>query len=109
MKYLILILCIFSINTTKAQDLLLEAESFDDKGGWVVDPQFIEQMGSSYVLAHGMGIPVVNAKTQVNFKKQGEYKVWVRTKNWVPGEWEAPGKFQIKVRRKQKLNLHIKF
>ena len=97
MKYLILILCIFSINTTKAQDLLLEAESFDDKGGWVVDPQFIEQMGSSYVLAHGMGIPVVNAKTQVNFKKQGEYKVWVRTKNWVPGEWEAPGKFQIKV------------
>ena len=97
MKYLILILCIFSINTTKAQDLLLEAESFDDKGGWVVDPQFIEQMGSSYVLAHGMGIPVVNAKTRVNFKKQGEYKVWVRTKNWVPGEWEAPGKFQIKV------------
>ncbi len=97
MKYLILILCIFTINPTKAQDLLLEAESFDDKGGWVVDPQFIEQMGSSYVLAHGMGIPVVNAKTRVNFKKQGEYKVWVRTKNWVPGEWEAPGKFQIKV------------
>ena len=23
--------------------------------------------------------------------------MWVRTKNWVPGEWEAPGKFQIKV------------
>jgi hypothetical protein len=54
-------------------------------------------MGSSYVLAHGMGIPVVNAKTQANFKENGNYKVWVRTKNWVPGEWEAPGKFQIKV------------
>ena len=70
---------------------------FDEKGGWVVDPQFIEQMGSSYLLAHGMGVPVENAQTQVNFKKNGEYKVWVRTKNWVPGEWEAPGKFQIKV------------
>ena len=97
MKYLVLILCFFSINFMISQDMLLEAESFDDKGGWVVDPQFIEQMGSSYLLAHGMGEPVKNAKTEVNFKKDGEYKVWVRTKNWVPGEWEAPGRFQIKV------------
>ena len=97
MKYLVLILCFFSINFTISQDMLLEAESFDDKGGWVVDPQFIEQMGSSYLLAHGMGEPVKNAKTEVNFKKDGEYKVWVRTKNWVPGEWKAPGRFQMKV------------
>ncbi|WP_251795681.1 MULTISPECIES: FAD-dependent oxidoreductase [unclassified Arenibacter] len=97
MKYLVLILCFFNINFMISQDLLLEAESFDDTGGWVVDPQFIEQMGSSYLLAHGMGEPVKNAKTEVNFKKDGKYKVWVRTKNWVPGEWEAPGKFQIKV------------
>ncbi len=95
MKYLVLILCFFSINFMIPQDMLLEAESFDDKGGWVVDPQFIEQMGSSYLLAHGMGEPVKNAKTEVNFKKDGEYKVWVRTKNWVPGEWKAPGRFQI--------------
>tara|TARA_R110000868_G_scaffold2277_12_gene17065 strand:+ start:5782 stop:7569 length:1788 start_codon:yes stop_codon:yes gene_type:complete len=97
MKYLILTLCFLSMNLTLSQDLLLEAESFDNKGGWVVDPQFIEQMGSSYLQAHGMGVPVENAQTQVNFKKNGEYKVWVRTKNWVPGEWEAPGRFQIKV------------
>ena len=97
MKYLVLILCFFSINFMISQDMLLEAESFDDKGGWVVDPQFIEQMGSSYLLAHGMGEPVKNAKTEVIFEKDGEYKVWVRTKNWVPGEWEAPGRFQIKV------------
>ncbi|MDL5511642.1 FAD-dependent oxidoreductase [Arenibacter sp. M-2] len=97
MKYLLLILCFLNISLTISQELLLEAESFDDKGGWVVDPQFIEQMGSSYLQAHGMGVPVENAQTQVNFKNKGEYKVWVRTKNWVPGEWEAPGKFQIKV------------
>lgn len=100
MKYLILFLCFLNLNLTISQDVLLEAESFDDKGGWVVDPQFIEQMGSSYVLAHGMGIPVENAKTQVNFTENGIYKVWVRTKNWIPGEWEAPGKFQIKVNEK---------
>tara|TARA_R110002050_G_scaffold3935_4_gene20190 strand:- start:6794 stop:8581 length:1788 start_codon:yes stop_codon:yes gene_type:complete len=97
MKYLLLILCFLNISLTISQELLLEAESFDDKGGWVVDPQFIEQMGSSYLQAHGMGVPVENAQTQVNFKNKGEYKVWVRTKNWVPGEWEAPGKFQVKV------------
>ena len=26
----------------------VEAESFADKGGWVVDPQFVEQIGSPY-------------------------------------------------------------
>ena len=35
--------------------ILIEAESFTDKGGWVVDQQFVEQMGSPYLLAHGMG------------------------------------------------------
>lgn len=27
--------------------ILIEAEHFSDKGGWLVDPQFVEQMGSS--------------------------------------------------------------
>ncbi len=30
---------------TQAQGLLVEAESFDDHGGWVLDTQFIEIMG----------------------------------------------------------------
>lgn len=50
-----------------AQDILIETESFIDKGGWVVDPQFIEQMGSPYLMAHGMGVPVANAVTKVEF------------------------------------------
>lgn len=80
-----------------AQEALVEAESFDDPGGWVVDPQFEQQMGSPYLLAHGMGEPVKNASTTVKFESDGEYHIWVRTKNWVPGEWEAPGRFQLKV------------
>lgn len=74
---------------------LIEAESFEVKGGWVVDPQFVEQMGSPYLLAHGLGIPVENAKMTFELPSRGRYHVWVRTKNWVPGEWEAPGRFQL--------------
>lgn len=75
--------------------VLIEAESFKDKGGWVVDPQFVEQMGSPYLLAHGMGKPVKDASTEINIENPGLYHVWARTKNWVPGDWKAPGRFLI--------------
>ena len=57
-----------------AQDnkLLIEAESFSKKGGWVVDPQFVEQMGSPYLLAHGMGVPVLDAVTNISIKNDGK-------------------------------------
>jgi hypothetical protein len=77
------------------ETILVEAESFDFKGGWVVDPQFAEQMGSPYLLAHGLGIPVGDASTTIHLKSSGRYNVWVRTKNWAPGEWEAPGRFKL--------------
>src|SRR5690606_28293834 len=97
-RYLIIFISIFTIQlNANAQSFLVEAESFDNKGGWFVDPQFVEQMGSPYLLAHGLGTPVDNATTEVKFPSQGIYHVWVRTKNWVPGNWEAPGRFQLKV------------
>lgn len=79
--------------------LWVEAESFDSKGGWVVDQQFMDQMGSSYLMAHGMGKPVGDAVTEVSFKKTGVYHVYVRTYNWT-SPWfkgEGPGKFQLKL------------
>ena len=79
------IFCIL-IMTINAKSIFIEAESFKDKGGWVVDPQFVEQMGSPYLLAHGMGRPVKDAVTTFHVEKSGTYHVWVRTKNWVPGE-----------------------
>jgi len=78
-------------------EVLIEAESFKDKGGWVVDPQFVEQMGSPYLLAHGLGMPVRNASAEIILPSSGKYHIWVRTKNWVPGEWDAPGRFKIKI------------
>ena len=78
-----------------AADVLLEAEAFAERGGWVVDSQFISQMGSSYLLAHGLGRPVANARTQVDLPGPGTYHVWVRTKDWVPSH--HPGRFQVLV------------
>jgi hypothetical protein len=79
--------------------VLLEAESFQDAGGWSLDTQFIDLMGSPYLLAHGLGTPVKDATTKVTFPSPGRYRVWVRTKDWV-AHWQAPGtpgKFQLLV------------
>lgn len=88
--HLVALLCLltFQLFAIPSKQLLLEAESFQNAGGWVIDPEFVEQMGSPYLLAHGLGRPVENAKTAVEFPAKGTYHVWVRTKNWVPGNWE---------------------
>jgi len=87
----------FAVPTAVGATLLVEAESFDDKGGWVVDQQFTDTMGSPYLLAHGLGRLVDDAVTTVTFPSTGTYRVWVRTKNWVEGPWEAPGRFKAAV------------
>ena len=48
--------------------LLVECEQFAEKGGWAVESQFIDEMGSSYLLAHGLGKPVADAVTRINVK-----------------------------------------
>jgi hypothetical protein len=73
-----------------AQTVLVEAESFADRGGWVVDQQAIDQMGSPFLLAHGLGRPVNDAVTTVKFPSSGRYRLWVRTRDWV-APWNAPG------------------
>lgn len=73
--------------------VLLEAEAFDNYGGWALDAQFVDEMGSPYLLAHGLGTPVKNALTKVKISETGVYKVWVRTKDWVPSH--HPGRFQV--------------
>jgi len=85
----------FSESNYSTEGTLIEATSFSDYGGWVLDTQFYQQMGGCYLLAHGTGVPVENAKTDLHLKEDGEYYLFVRTKNWCPGNWEAPGRFQI--------------
>lgn len=87
----------FVEQTLSGQTVLVEAESFDSTGGWFIDQQFMDLMGSPFLLAHGMGRRVADATTTVNFNQPGEYRVWVRTRDWV-APWNAPGapgRFQL--------------
>jgi hypothetical protein len=42
-----------------AEQVLLEAEGFDGCGGWLVDQQFMDQMGSPFLgmMGEGVGMP----------------------------------------------------
>ena len=90
---------LLSVTASFGTGVLVEAESFGDKGGWAVDQQFMDLMGSPYLIAHGMGKPVADAVTTVEFPETGTYRVYVRTFNWV-APWydgEGPGKFTLRV------------
>jgi len=88
---------VFAAPAGFAETILVEAESFETTGGWVVDQQSIDRMGSAYLLAHGLGAPVEDAATTVRFTTPGIYYVFVRTKNWVApfGVADAPGRFGL--------------
>ena len=63
----------------QADKILIETESFSDHGGWKLDTQFIREMGSPYLLAHGQGTPVQDASTKFEVKKAGSYQIFART------------------------------
>ncbi len=101
-RSLIFILSVLLLSASELagqNSVLIEAESFTNKGGWVLDQQFMDLMGSPYLMAHGLGTPVEDASTVVSFPVPGVYKVFVRTYNWTspwhPGE--GPGKFRLLV------------
>lgn len=74
------------------------ATRFNDKGDWTLEQQFVLQMGSSYLMAHGLGTPLAkDAKTEINIPEDGDYRLWVRTKNWTAfwSEGKTPGIFQV--------------
>lgn len=85
---------------THQKDVIVEAEQFDDLGGWCIDQQFTEAMGSPYLLAHGMGTPVADATTTVTLPRAGHWHVWVRTYNWT-SPWapdkKGPGAFCLQI------------
>ena len=67
------------------------ATTFADRGDWTVEQQFVLQMGSSYLLAHGIGTPLQrDAVTTVEVPADGEYNLLVRTKNWTKHWSDGP-------------------
>jgi hypothetical protein len=103
MRKIILILSALSFAVlASAQGIFVEAESFTDKGGWSVDQQFMDIMGSPYLIAHGMGVPVADASTTVEIPESGVYHVWVRSYNWTSPWTRAvgPGSLRVKIQGK---------
>lgn len=86
-----------------AANIWIEAESFEQKGGWQVDQQMIEGMGSPYLIAHGLGTPVKDALTSVRIDTAATYNVYVRTYNWT-APWHAatgPSGFKVAINGKR--------
>ena len=85
---------------TQNNSVLLLATRFSDRGDWTVEQQFMLQMGSSYLLAHGIGTPLPrDARTSFQILEEGEYTLYVRTKNWTKywSDGPTPGIFQVLV------------
>ncbi|MGN0851959.1 MAG: FAD-dependent oxidoreductase [Kiritimatiellia bacterium] len=92
-----LLVSLLALGSSGAQ-IFVEAERFAEKGGWAVDSQFIDLMGSSFLLAHGMGRPVDDARTELAVAEAGTYKVYAYTRNWTaPWTEHAAGTFRIRV------------
>jgi len=99
MKFFSVFLIAAAVVPIHAATFLVEAEQFSNQGGWSVDTQFIETMGSPYLIAHGLGNPVADATTEVTVPATGEYRVWVRTLDWTKrlGRPDSAGRFQISI------------
>ena len=89
----LLAVCFLAASSSGANTVWIETERFEEHGGWTSDAQFIDQMGSPYLLAVGLGKPVTDAVTTVTLPQPGAYRLWARTKDWMPEH--HPGKFQI--------------
>lgn len=98
-KFLLFTVLSLFFCSAQSQNIWVEAEAFDTKGGWVVDQQFMDLMGSPYLMAHGMGVPVADASTTITLPKAGVYTLYVRTFNWTAPftDQAGPGRFQLSV------------
>ena len=86
------------LSSASAGEIVLEAEAFRDRGGWVVDSQSMDQVGSPFLLAHGLGRSVANAKTEFMLDKAGTWHLSVRTRNWTaPWSKSAAGLFRVRI------------
>lgn len=84
---------------SKGNEILVPASMFAVRGGWTLDQQFLDQCGSSVLIAHGLGKAVADATTGIDIQTAGRYHIWVRTRNWT-ARWSdapTPGIFHVRV------------
>ncbi|MBQ9071403.1 MAG: FAD-dependent oxidoreductase [Clostridia bacterium] len=64
------------------EKLWIDAVDFDDYGGFILETQFIREMGQPYLMANGVGEAVSPAEASFTVKGGGTYRFFIRTKNW---------------------------
>lgn len=62
--------------------ILILTNMMENLGGWIPDSQFLLQNNTIPVMAHGLGKPVQDASTTFEVEESGNYKLWVRTRDW---------------------------
>ncbi|MGN1248858.1 MAG: FAD-dependent oxidoreductase, partial [Candidatus Spyradocola sp.] len=67
------------------QTIWIDALEFDHYGGFIMDTQFVAEMGQGYLMADGTGTPVAPATVKFTVAEDGYYRFFLRTKNWCMG------------------------
>ncbi len=101
-KLILVFSALLCLSGPLAAQVLVETESFASRGGWVADHQAFPKIQSAYLMAHGLGRPVADATTSVEFPAKAKYHVYVSTYNWT-SPWyaaEGPGAFKVVVNGK---------
>ena len=90
----------FESGAMAADNLLVEAESFSDRGGWVLDTQFIEKHGLSLFVGAWFGAPSQRCDDQSEIPRPPEStrSLFERKTGWRSGIRRGlRAKFQISV------------
>ncbi len=66
------------------EKLWIDAVDFDDYGGFILETQFVREMGQPYLMANGTGSPVTPSAVRFSVNEGGMYRFYIRTKNWCP-------------------------
>ena len=75
-------------------EIWIDSTDFKSAGGWKTDTQFVHLMGTPYLIAAGEpGKAVDDATLTVKIPENGNYRVWVRSRNWMRSH--SPGKFKL--------------
>lgn len=90
MRFLTILLALAIFPAGAQAQILIEAESFSHRGGWLLDHQSFNKTGSACLNAHGLGFPVADAVTEFD-AAPGKYNVWVCTYNWTSPWYDGEG------------------
>ena len=56
------------------ETIWLDATDFSERGGFVLETQFVGEMGQAYLMADGVGEPVMPASVKFTVNEGGKYR-----------------------------------